>query len=346
MDKLQKILLIYTGGTIGMKQDRGTGALVPFDFSQILTEVPELKKIVCQLDVHSFDPLIDSSDVNMEFWVELAGIIEDNYERYDGFVVLHGTDTMSYSASMLSFMLDDLEKPVVFTGSQLPIGMLRTDGRENLISSIEVAAALRSDGHPMVPEVSVFFENVLYRGNRTTKYSAENFRAFRSVNFPELAEAGIHIKYNISHIRYPESWGHALWVRKSLDNSLVTVRIVPGMSRSIMKGICDIDGLRAVILETFGSGNAPTDSEFLDVVRNLTSRGIIVLNVSQCQAGCVDMDAYSTGRALKTAGVLSGYDSTVEAAVTKLYFLLGQYQDNTSVKRCMCKNMRGEITIM
>jgi len=346
MDRLQKILLIYTGGTIGMKQDRETGTLVPFDFSQILSEVPELKKIVCRLDVHSFSPLIDSSDVNMGFWVELAGIIEENYDLYDGFVVLHGTDTMSYSASMLSFMLDDLEKPVVFTGSQLPIGMLRTDGRENLISSIEVAAAVRSDGHPMVPEVTVFFENILYRGNRTTKYNAENFRAFKSVNFPELAEAGIHIRYNAAHIRYPESWGHPLWVRRNLDNSLATVRMVPGMNRRMLKGICSMEGLRAVILETYGSGNAPTDSEFLEVVRELTSRGVIVLNVSQCQAGCVDMDAYATGRALKTAGVLSGYDSTVEAAVTKLYFLLGQFSDNVSVKRCLCKNMRGEITIM
>ncbi len=329
-----------------MKQDRETGTLVPFDFSQILSEVPELKKIVCRLDVHSFSPLIDSSDVNMEFWIELAGIIEKNYESYDGFVVLHGTDTMSYSASMLSFMLDDLEKPVVFTGSQLPIGKLRTDGRENLISSIEVAAAVRSDGHPMVPEVTVFFENILYRGNRTTKYNAENFRAFKSVNFPELAEAGIHIKYNVAQIRYPESWGHPLWVRKNLDNSLATVRLVPGMNRKMLKGICSVEGLRAVILETYGSGNAPTDSGFLEVIGELTSRGVIVLNVSQCPAGCVDMDAYATGRALKMAGVLGGYDSTVEAAVTKLYFLLGQFADNVSVKRYLCKNMRGEITIM
>lgn len=328
-----------------MKQDRSTGALVPFDFSQILDEVPELKRTVCRMDVHSFDPIIDSSDVDIGFWKTLAQVIESRYDSYDGFVVLHGTDTMSYSASMLSFMLDDLEKPVVFTGSQLPIGMLRTDGRENLISAIEVAAALRSDGHPMVPEVTVFFEDALYRGNRTTKYNAENFRAFKSVNCPPLAQAGIHIKYNVQQVRYPESWGHPLWVKRRLDDSLLTVRVVPGLNRSYLRKISETEGLRAVVLETYGSGNAPTDEEFLDIIRGLAAREVIVLNVSQCPAGSVDMDTYATGRALKAAGVLSGYDSTLEAAVTKLYFLLGQYQDNTDVRRCLCKNMRGEITI-
>lgn len=346
MNNKQSILLIYTGGTIGMKEDPATGALCPFDFSQVMSEVPELKDMIYRLDVHSFTPLIDSSDVNLQFWQILAGLIRDNYSEYDGFVVLHGTDTMSYSASALSFMLEDLEKPVVFTGSQLPIGKLRTDGKENLISSIEVASALRSDGHPMVPEVCVFFENILYRGNRTTKYSAENFRAFRSANYPPLAEAGIHLKYNTSAIRYPESWGHPLWVNSELDNSVAIIRLVPGFNVNILTAICESAGIRAIVLETYGSGNAPTTEEFLSEIRKATERGVIVMNVSQCQAGCVDMDAYANGQSLKAAGVVSGYDSTTEAAVTKLYFLLGQYPDNGNVKRHLLKNMRGEISIM
>jgi len=346
MNNRQSILLIYTGGTIGMKEDPVTGALCPFDFSQVMSEVPELKKMIYKLDVYSFTPLIDSSDVNLQFWQQLAGLIEKNYKDYDGFVVLHGTDTMSYSASALSFMLEDLEKPVVFTGSQLPIGKLRTDGKENLISSIEVASARRSDGHPMVPEVCIFFENVLFRGNRTTKYSAENFRAFKSANYPPLAEAGIHLKYNTSAIMYPESWGHPLWVNSKLDNSVAIIRLVPGLSLKLMESVCGSDGVRAVILETYGSGNAPTSPEFLEQIRKSVDRGVIVMNVSQCQAGCVDMDAYANGQALRASGVVSGYDSTTEAAVAKLYFLLGQFPDNENVKRHLLKNMRGEISIM
>lgn len=329
-----------------MKEDPLTGVLCPFDFSQVLSEVPELKKMVYKLDVHSFSPLIDSSDVDLNFWRTLATLIECNYQKYDGFVVLHGTDTMSYSASALSFMLEDLEKPVIFTGSQLPIGKLRTDGKENLISSIEVASALRSDGYPMVPEVCVFFENVLYRGNRTTKYSAENFRAFRSANFPPLAEAGIHVKYNASAIRYPESWGHPLWVKKEMDNSVAIVRLVPGLNIDAFEAILSQRNIRAVILETYGSGNAATSEQFLKPIRDTVSRGVVVLNITQCLTGCVDMDAYANGRILKEIGVLSGYDSTTEAAVTKLYFLLGQYSDNERVKRYLQKNMRGEISIM
>lgn len=342
--KNRSILLIYTGGTIGMKQDPDTLALVPFNFNQIIEEVPELKKFGCRIDAHSFDPVIDSSDVVPQFWVELAELIQANYEKYDGFVVLHGTDTMSYSASALSFMLEDLEKPVVFTGSQLPIGMLRTDGKENLISSIEIAAAQDAQGRAMVPEVCIYFESYLYRGNRTTKYNAENFRAFRSANYPVLAEVGIHIKYNTSYIRYPQAWGKPLKVNKKLNTGVASVKIYPGMTQTVMDTIIDTPGIRGLIVETFGSGNAPTSKWFTDTVKRAVAKGLVVLNVTQCQAGSVDMDAYATGVALKKEGVISGYDSTFEAALVKLFFLLGHYSDNEDVKLNMLKNIRGEIS--
>ena len=337
------ILLIYTGGTIGMKIDPQTQALAPFDFSHIMEEVPELKKFGYKLDSYSFDPVIDSSDADIPFWQELVRIIEINYNKYDGFVVLHGTDTMSYTASALSFMLENLGKPVIFTGSQLPIGMLRTDGKENLISSIEIAAAKDDEERALVPEVCIYFESQLYRGNRTTKYNAENFRAFRSANYPVLADVGIHIRFNPDLIRYPK-WGKDFKVHYDMDPNVAIVKIVPGMSVNNISILNKIEGLRAVILETFGSGNAPTNGKFIDAVRQLVDNGIIVVNVSQCHAGRVDMDAYATGIALKKIGVVSGEDSTIEAALAKLYFLLGKYPDNNDVRINMSKNIRGEIS--
>ena len=341
----RSILLIYTGGTIGMKQDPDTLALVPFNFNQIIEEVPELKKFGYRIDARSFDPVIDSSDVVPQFWVDLAELIQANYEKYDGFVVLHGTDTMSYSASALSFMLEDLEKPVVFTGSQLPIGMLRTDGKENLISSIEIAAAQDQNGRAMVPEVCIYFESYLYRGNRTTKYNAENFRAFRSANYPVLAEVGIHIKYNTSLIRYPQEWGRPLKVNKKLETGVASLKIYPGLTQPVMDAVIDTPGIRGLIVETFGSGNAPTSKWFTESVKRAVSKGLVVLNVTQCQAGSVDMDAYATGVALKNVGVVSGYDSTFEAALVKLFFLLGHFDDNEDVKSNLLKNIRGEISL-
>lgn len=337
------ILLIYTGGTIGMKVDPQTQALAPFDFSHILEEVPELKKFGYKLDSYSFDPVIDSSDANIPFWQELARIIEQNYNNYDGFVVLHGTDTMSYTASMLSFMFENLSKPVVFTGSQLPIGMLRTDGKENLISSIEIAAARDEDDRAIVPEVCIYFESQLYRGNRTTKYNAENFRAFKSANYPVLADVGIHIRFNPELIRYPK-WGKEFKVNYNLDPNVAIVKIVPGMNINTLTVLTQVEGLRAVILETFGSGNAPTNSEFIGAVKQIVDKGMVVVNVTQCHAGRVDMDAYATGIALKNIGVVGGEDSTIEAALTKLYFLMGKYADNQSIKCEMLKNIRGEIS--
>ena len=341
----KRILLLYTGGTIGMKQDPVTLALKPFNFNQILEEVPELKKFGCEIDTYSFDPLIDSSDMQPEFWVRLAGMIQENYSRYDGFVVLHGTDTMSYTASALSFMFENLAKPVVLTGSQLPIGMLRTDGKENLISSIEIASSADVNGNPVVPEVCIYFDAHLYRGNRTTKYNAENFRAFRSANFPVLADVGIHIKFNPNNILLPDSFSEPLRISTSLDTRVAVLKIFPGITREVVDAVLGMDGIRGVVLETFGSGNAPTAGWFVERVKNAVRKGLLVLNVTQCQAGKVDMDAYATGIALKNEGVISGYDSTFEAAVTKMFYVLGQTEDLVEAKRLLNSNLRGEITI-
>jgi L-asparaginase len=342
---MTKILVIYTGGTIGMKQNPETGILQPFNFEQILEEVPVLKKFKFDIETRSFDPLIDSSDVQPDFWVRLAQMLHENYTKYDGFVVLHGTDTMSHTASALSFMLEDLEKPVILTGSQLPIGMIRTDGMENLVSAIEIAAAKNSKGHPYVPEVCVFFESQLFRGNRTTKDSAEQFRAFRSANYPALANAGIHIKYNTNAIQYPETWGKALKIYTALDTNVAIIKIFPGISRKLIESILNTDGLRAIILETYGSGNAPTAKWFLNGLAEAQKKNIILLNVTQCATGSVEMEQYETGMTLKKMGVISGYDSTTEAAMAKLFFLLGQYKENQKIKDVLQKNISGEITI-
>ena len=339
------ILLVYTGGTIGMKQDPDTLALKPFNFNQILEEVPELRKFGCKIDTYSFDPLIDSSDVQPDFWLKLTSLIKENYDKYDGFVILHGTDTMSFTASALSFMFENLAKPVVLTGSQLPIGMLRTDGKENLISSIEIASAVGPDGHPMVPEVCVYFESQLYRGNRTTKYNAENFRAFRSANCPVLADVGIHIKYNTPLVRYPLDWEAPLRVSQNLDTNVAILKIFPGITPDVIDAVLNMKGLRGVVLETFGSGNAPTADWFVERIKDAVHRGLVVLNVTQCHAGKVDMDAYATGVALKKEGVISGFDSTTEAAVTKMFFALGQSNSNDKVKKLLQSNLRGEISI-
>ena len=337
--------MIYTGGTIGMKQDTETLALKPFNFNQITEEVPELKKFGYKIDTISFDPVIDSSDVVPSFWVRLVELINENYKKYDGFVVLHGTDTMSYTASVLSFMLEDLEKPVVLTGSQLPIGMLRTDGKENLISSIEIAAAADSNGRPMVPEVCVYFKTMLFRGNRTTKYNAENFRAFRSANYPILADVGIHIKYNPSVISYPNEWGKELKINTALDTNVAILKIFPGIQPYVLDAVLSVKGLRAVILETFGSGNAPTSDWFIERIKKAVNDGLIVMNVTQCHAGKVNMDAYATGIALKKEGVVGGFDITTESALAKLFYLLGKYSDIDDVKRELVSNLRGEISI-
>ena len=328
-----------------MKQDSATGALLPFNFQQILQEVPELKKFGYQIDTFSFSPLIDSSDVTPAFWVSLAQTIQEHYDAYDGFVILNGTDTMAYTASALSFMLEDLEKPVIFTGSQLPIGMLRTDGKENFISAIEIAAAKRPDGRPQVPEVCVFFENQLFRGNRTTKYNADQFRAFRSPNLPSLAQAGIHISYNNSLIRYPQHWGKPLKVQDKTCSDLAIIKLFPGIQESTVRAILQTPGLRAVILESYGSGNAPSLDWLLQALQEAIAQNILIYNVSQCPAGSVSMDTYASGIRLRQIGVLSGHDISTEAAVAKMILLTGLFSDNEKVKHLLTINTRGEISI-
>ena len=338
------ILIIYTGGTIGMKQDPVDLTLRPFDFSQILEEVPELKKFAVRIDSYTFDPLIDSSDVEPSLWTRLAGLVRNRYDEYDGFVILHGTDTMAYSASALSFMLEGLTKPVIFTGSQLPIGVPRTDGKENLISAVEIAAAKDADGHARVPEVSIFFDTKLMRGNRTSKLSSEDFNAFRSVNYPALAEAGINIRYNKPVIRYPARWDQPLTVRGRLDTRVSILKVHPGITPQVMRVFLCAPEIRAVIIETYGSGNAISKSWFTDIIREASALGKILLNVTQCTAGSVNMDIYATGKTLKKAGVVSGYDSTTEAALGKLFVLMGCSDDNGWVKEQLEKDLAGEIT--
>ena len=336
------ILLIYTGGTIGMK-DSGHG-LVPFDFSQILTEVPELQKFTLKLDSYTFDPLIDSSDVEPGMWKDLTRLIKSKYDSYDGFVVLHGTDTMAYSASALSFMLEGLAKPVIFTGSQLPIGSLRTDGKENLVSAIEVASAKDAKGRAMVPEVAIYFNSQLIRGNRATKVNATAFDAFRSPNCPPLAEAGISIRYNKALIRYPSSDDSGLRIHTELDTRVAILKVHPGITEQVARNVLLGSGIRAVIIETYGSGNAISKSWFTDIVRESAQSGKILLNVTQCLAGDVNMNLYATGKALKEAGVVSGSDITTESGLAKLFYLMGEYADNEKVKRLLEKNLKGEIS--
>jgi len=345
MPELKKtsILIIYTGGTIGMVQDQETGAMKPFRFENILEEVPELRKFGFNLSSFAFNPPLDSSNIGPETWVVVAGVIEQNYGNFDGFIVLHGTDTMSYSASALSFMLENLRKPVIFTGSQLPIGSLRTDARENLISSVEIAAAFRG-GEPVVPEVGIFFENRLYRGNRTSKNNTEDFNAFLSGNYPPLAESGVHIRYNYSAIRYPEKKA-PLIVHKNLDNNLAILKIFPGFSRAVAESVFHTEGLRALILESFGAGNAPEESWFIGLVTDALCQGLIVLNITQCRTGSVEMGMYETSRKLAEAGVISGHDMTTEAAVTKLMYLTGVSRDRDWIAKQLSVSLRGEITL-
>lgn len=327
-----------------MKTDEATGALVPFDFSGIYEEFPSLKRLNVDIEVYTIKPPIDSSNVSVENWVDMARIIRDNYARYDGFVILHGTDTMAYSASALSFMIEGLTKPVIFTGSQLPIGAPRTDGKENLISSVEIAAAKDADGHALVPEVCICFDNVLMRGNRASKINSDNFRAFRSPNWPPLAEAGISIRYNKPNIRRPNSWENKPVFHKELDTRVSILKMHPGITPQIVRTILCGNDTRAVIIETYGAGNAPSKEWFIEIVREASSMGKILLNVTQCLAGSVNMDIYATGKCLKEAGVTSGYDSTTESALGKLFYILGQINDVGTVKSYLETDLRGEIS--
>lgn len=343
---MKRILVLLTGGTITMVRNHPSGALRPADVDTFKAFVPEIfANEDMQVEMLPFTPLIDSSDISPDNWVKMASVIVDNYQRYDGFVVLHGTDTMSYSASALSFMLENLGKPVVFTGSQLPVGVLRSDAKENLLTAIEIAAAQDVKGKPMVPEVTIFFEDSLFRANRTTKKNAEHFEAFDSYNYPSLAKVGVHIQYRTNLIRYPDS-NTPLFTHLYICTDVVILKLFPGINETVVRAVLNTPGLRGVVLETYGSGNAPSAQWLYQALKEATDKGIIIVNKTQCSMGSVDMGQYEVARNLLKAGVLSGYDITTEALLTKMMNLLGELKDNTEkVKQLLSRPLCGEMTI-
>ncbi|TAE35304.1 MAG: type I asparaginase [Sphingobacteriales bacterium] len=337
---MTKIFVMYTGGTIGMITDYETGVLKPFTFEQIIENVPELRRMDYELTIHSFESIIDSSDMTPEIYATLAELIRDNYDNHDGFVILHGSDTMAFTASALSFMLENLSKPVIFTGSQLPISAVRTDAKENFITALEIASA-KVDGRSRVPEVCIYFENKLFRGNRTFKYNSAKFEAFRSPNYPVLVEAGVHIKYNDAAVL--KSDGAKLKVHTNLSNAIAVLKLYPGISAQIIDAVLNSDA-QAIIMETFGAGNTTTAKWFLDKLKNAIAGGKIILDISQCKVGSVEMGRYQTSSELKKMGVMNGYDMTFEAAVTKLMYLLGRNYPKDRLLRRLSTSLRGELT--
>ena len=341
--RLNKVLLIYTGGTIGMGCNRETGALEPLNFDHLLSNFPEFALLQTDVDTYQFTPPIDSSDMSLRRWAQLVRIIADNYDKYDGFVVLHGTDTMSYTASALSFMLENLTKPVILTGSQLPIGQLRTDGKENLLTSIELASAFGEDGHPMVPEVCIYFSGRLLRGNRSTKESADGFNAFNSFNYPHLCEAGVEFHFNPHYILKPD-YTKPMIPHTAMDPNVVVFSLFPGIQENIARHMFDAPELRGIVMRSFGSGNAPQKPWLTRLLKDATQRGVTIVNISQCVAGFVKMGRYDTGFQLQDVGVVSGGDSTVESAITKLMFLQAHYKDPRVIRNLMGRSICGEIT--
>ncbi|NKI30688.1 asparaginase [Croceivirga thetidis] len=343
MERSTKILLIYTGGTIGMVKDYETGALTAFNFDTLLSNIPELVQLDCEIESVSFNVPIDSSNMNPGYWVKIADFIGDNYETHDGFVVLHGSDTMSYSASALSFMLEGLRKPVIFTGSQLPIGDLRTDAKENLITAIQLAA-LREMEEPAIQEVGLYFEYKLYRGNRTTKVNAEHFEAFNSPNYPELVNSGVHLNINLPYLRKVKNTKRTLKIHKNLDRNVGILKIFPGIDKTFVESILKIDGLKALVLETFGAGNATTENWFVEALSNAINKGLHVINVTQCIGGGVVMGHYETSKELQRIGVINGKEITTEAAITKAMYLLGQQVGHMAFKTIFETSLRGEMS--
>lgn len=338
---MTKILIIYTGGTIGMVNDPKTGVLIPFDFQQIQQNVPELARLNYNLEVYSFDPILDSSNMDPSIWEQLAKLIEDKYEEFDGFVILHGSDTMSFTASALSFMLENLSKPVILTGSQLPIGEIRTDAKENLITALEIAAT-KTNGKAMVPEVCVYFDYQLFRGNRSIKYNSEKFEAFRSPNYPILAEAGVHLNFFKNYIAPQPK--EPLKVHTSFNPNIGVLKLYPGISPQAVHAITK-SGVDAIVLETFGSGNTTTAEWFISSLEQAIHAGKLIIDITQCKRGSVELGKYETSKKLQQMGVISGYDITFEATITKLMYLMGQGLSTAEITRLMEQSLRGELTV-
>lgn len=341
MSGKSKILMIYTGGTIGMVKDPISQSLIPFQFSQLLNKIPELSELSCQIDTDSLEEPIDSSNIKPEHWVRIAKRIEQDYDKYEGFVILHGSDTMAYTSSALSFMLKNLSKPVILTGSQLPIGLARSDARENLLTAIEIAIARREDGLPQVPEVAIYFEYDLFRGNRVHKVSSEDFEAFQSLNYPKLAEAGVNIKYNSGAIRHPSK--DPLKLQTNLSTNVAVISCFPGMTQSYFDSIINHSEAEVFILRTFGSGNAPTDLWFLDAIKKSIKQGKHFINASQCEGGAVSLGKYEASQKMQEMGMISAKDMSLEAVVTKSMFLLGQSLSALEFKESFEKNLEGEV---
>lgn len=342
MTKIPKILLIYTGGTIGMVKETKDGPLKSFNFRGIRNKIPELKMLDCEIKTISFKKPIDSSNMTTKYWIRIVEIIENNYEQMDGFVILTGTDTMSYTASAVSFMIEHLNKPVIFTGSQLPIGDFRTDAKENLITSIQIASVWE-DQEPKLKEVGLYFEYKLYRANRTKKISSEQFEAFQSPNYPPLCESGVHLQFNESALLKPLK-SREIVVRKNLDENVVILKLFPGISEKVVKNILEIPNLKGVILETYGAGNAPTYGWFIKLLKRTIEHGISIVNVTQCISGTVLMGQYETSKTLQEIGVINGKDITVESALAKLKYLLGQDISQSDFKAFFETALRGEMS--